>query len=337
MKDVADRAGVAESTVSHVINNTRFVSPETRERVLRAMSELNFHKNAHARRLARGRSDFLGLIISDIENPFYPGLIKAFEAAALERKYEVLLSTTDYDPARTESAFHRMIENKSPGVAVMTSGIDAGLARLFEENNVASVFLDSGGTSALKSSIRINYAKGATEAVNYLYNLGHRRWAMIAGPQNRYSHIAFKKAVEGALQRLEQEHFIVEGDNTVSGGEYAVQRIVTQSAVPTAILCSNDLTAIGALRALFRIGLSVPRDVSVIGADDIAVASLVQPTLTTVRIPREKLGQTACEVLERMLRSPEQPGTESVVDTELVLRESTGPAPARSFSGARGV
>ena len=329
MKDVAERAGVAESTVSHVINKTRFVTPDTRDRVLRAMAKLNFHKNADARRLARGRSDFLGLIISDIENPFYPGLIKAFESAALERGYEVLLSTTNYDPMRTASAFRRMIENQSPGVAVMTSGIDAGLAHVFEDNEVASVFLDSGGTSALKSSIRIDYARGASEAVNYLYNLGHRRWAMIAGPQNRHSHVAFKQAVECALVRLEQEHTIIEGDNTVGGGERAVSRIVTQSAIPTAILCSNDLTAIGALQALVRIGLAVPRDVSVVGADDIAFALLSQPPLTTVRIPRDKLGQTACEILEGMLRDKSRPGTETTVETELVIRDSTGPARAR--------
>lgn len=329
MRDVAERAGVAESTVSHVINNTRFVSPDTRERVLRAMAELNFNRNAHARRLARGFSDFLGLIISDIENPFYPGLIKAFESVALERGYEVLLSTTNYDPARAESAFRRMIENKSPGVAVMTSGIDPGLARVLEEGGVVSVFLDSGGTSNLKSSIRIDYAKGAYQAVNYLYNLGHRRWAMIAGPQDRYSHIAFRQAVEQALAASGQEVSVMEGDNSVAAGERAVERLMTQPAVPTAILCSNDLTAFGALRALSRIGLGVPGDISVVGADDIAFSQLSVPPLTTVRIPRERLGQCACEVLETMLRE-KRPGMETIVDTELVIRGSTGPAPRRA-------
>src|SRR5512143_1858937 len=116
MKDVAERCGVAESTVSHVLNNTRYVSPELRERILAAMRELNYHGNAHARRLARGSSDFLGLIISDIENPFFPGVIKAFESAALGFGFEVLLATTNYEPARTEKAFRRMVENKAPGV-----------------------------------------------------------------------------------------------------------------------------------------------------------------------------------------------------------------------------
>ncbi len=144
MKDVAERCGVAESTVSHVINGTRFVSPEMREKVLEAMRELNYYGNAHARRLARGSSDFLGLIISDIENPFFPGLIKAFESAALTHGYDVLLSTTNYEAARTEKSFRKMIENLTPGVAVMTSRVHAEMAELLDQNEVASVFLDAG-------------------------------------------------------------------------------------------------------------------------------------------------------------------------------------------------
>ena len=103
MKDVAARCGVSKTTVSHVVNQTRYVAPETRRKVLAAMRELNYHGNAHARRLAGGRSDFLGLIISDIENPFFPGLIKGFESAALERGFELLLCTTAYDPERTRA------------------------------------------------------------------------------------------------------------------------------------------------------------------------------------------------------------------------------------------
>lgn len=323
MKEVAERAGVAESTVSHVINGTRFVTPETRQRVLAAMSALNFHKNAHARRLARGWSDFLGLVISDIENPFYPGLIKAFEATALERGYEVLLSTTSYDPARTERAFRKMIENRSPGVAVMSAGVDPQLARMLENEGVASVFLDSADTSPLRSSLHINYAQGAAQAVNYLFNLGHRRWAMIAGPQARRSHVAFRQAVESALAGLGQEMRVIEGENDVAGGERALERLVTQSSVPTAVLCSNDLTAVGVMRALSRIGLRVPQDVSVVGADDIPIATLTQPALTTVRIPRARLGQAALEILDRMLRDKPAGGVEMVIDTELVIRGST--------------
>ena len=331
MKDVADRCGVAESTVSHVINGTRFVSAEMRAKVLQAMRELNYHGNAHARRLARGSSDFLGLIISDIENPFFPGLIKAFESAALGHGYDVLLSTTNYDPGRTEASFRKIIENQAPGVAVMTSRVDPSMAGLLETNGVASVFLDSSDVSALRSNVRLNYAKGSNEAINYLYNIGHREFALISGPQNRPSHKAYREAVSAALQEVGLEPQILEGENDVAGGDAAVQRILTGRKFPTAILCSNDLTAIGALRALIRAGIRVPDDVSIVGADDIPFAALTQPPLTTVRIPREKLGELAFDLLHRMLKE-KQPGCESLLDTELVIRHSTGQSSAAETS-----
>lgn len=333
MRDVAERCGVSVSTVSHVLNNTKFVAPATRENVQRVLQEMNFHRDSHARRLARGHSDFLGLIISNIENPFYPGLIKAFEAGALEKGFEVLLCTTNYDTARTDHAFRKMIENKSPGVAVMTSRVEPQMAKLLAGQGVASVFLDSDGPGPLKSNIRLNYAKGAGEAVHYLHHLGHRRFALIAGPQHRASHAAYRTAVESALAEFDLKPQVIEGNNDVAGGEGAVARLLTEKSFPTAILCSNDLTAMGAMRALFKCGLSVPGEVSVVGADDIPFAALAHPPLTTVRMPREKLGSVALEILLKMLGKKRGPGTESVLDTELVIRESTGLAPKMQRRG----
>lgn len=325
MSDVAKRCGVTASTVSRVLSGTKIVAPETRAAVMRAMSELNFHRDSHARRLARGRSDFLGLIISDIENPFYPGLIKAFESAALERSFEVLLSTTHYDPARTEQVFRKMIENKTPGVAVMTSRIDGRMAQWLAEAGIASVLLDADGVGPLRSNIRIDYAKGAGEAVRYLHKLGHRRFALIAGPQDRASHLALCRAVEAALRALGLKLQIVAGGNDAESGAEGVTRLLAGAALPTAVLCSNDVTALGAIREFHRCGLRVPDDVSVIGADDIPFAVLAQPPLTTVRIPRERLGVLAMEVLQEMMGSPAKRGKEFVLPTDLVVRESTGP------------
>ena len=324
MKDVAVRSGVSESTVSHVLNNTKFVSPGVRERVLAAMSELKFHGNAHARRLARGHSDFLGLIISDIENPFLPGLVKAFDLAAFESGFDVLLSTTNYDNVRTERSFRKMIENKTPGVAVMTSRIDPALGKTLEASGIASVFLDCGSTGPLRSNIRLDYAKGTHEAVNFLYSLGHRQFAFIAGPQNRPSHAAYRDALIEALHLLDLKPRLLDGDNDMASGESAVQRLMTERPLPTAIVCSNDLTAIGAIKALLEAGIGVPQDISVVGADDIPFAAMCHPPLTTVQIPRERLGILACGILQQMLKD-KLPGTESVLDTTLIVRQSTGP------------
>ena len=326
MRDVAARCGVSESTVSHVLNRTKAVSDETREKVEKVLLELNFHRDADARRLARGHSNFLGLIISDIENPFYPGLIKAFESAALARGFDVLLCTTNYDSDRTDAAFRKMIENKTPGVAVMTSRVDPRMAKYLSDRGVASVFLDSGGPGPLKSDIRVDFRKGVNGAVRYLHNMGHRDFALIAGPRNRASHAAYRAAVEAALAELGLKVRIVEGNNDAAGGAAAVQSLLTGQPFPTAVLCSNDVTAISATRELFRCGLKVPADVSVVGADDIPFASLTQPPLTTVRIPREDLGRRALELLDDLLKSKGRTAAAAVLETELVIRESTASA-----------
>ena len=324
MKDVAAHCGVAESTVSHVLNHTKFVAPETRERIEQALREMSFHRDSHARRLARGHSNFLGLIISDIENPFYPGVIKGFESAAVDHGYEILLCTTNYDPARTEQAFRKMIENKSPGVAVLTSKPDPAMQQYLASHGVASVFLESGGATRLKADIRLDFKQGAGATVNYLHRLGHREFALIAGPQHRASHRSYRLTVESVLRPHGLELQVIEGTNDVAGGERSVQVLLAATRFPTAIMCSNDLTAMGAMRALKHAGMRVPEDVSVVGADDIPFAALTQPALTTVKMPRERLGRLAMELLGEVMSDTAAEGRDAVLETELVIRESTG-------------
>lgn len=323
MKDVANRCGVSESTVSHALNGTKKVAAKTRQKIETAIAELNYFRDSDARRLARGKSNFLGLIISDIENPFYAGLIKAFETAAIDSGYEMLLCTTNYDPARMKNAFRKMIENKSSGVAVMTSRVDPKMANQLAEQGIVSVFLDSGKPGPLRSNLRMDYTKGAQGATNYLHNLGHRDFALVAGPQDRASHIAYKKAVEQALKEWRLIPRVLEENNNVEGGTHAVNALLTEKRRPTAVLCSNDLTAMSVIRSLAKFGIRVPEDISVVGADDIPFAALTQPPLTTIQIPREQLGVVAMQTLHEMLIKPTKSGTESILETELVIREST--------------
>src|SRR4051812_29530149 len=155
IKDVARAAGVSTATVSHVINNSRFVSAETRARVMRAVGECHYYPNAHARSLASGRSRILGLLISDITNPFFPELVKSIEAAGFERGYDVLLSNTDYDPERTSHYVSRLIERKVAGVALMTSELEASLMDELARRHVPVVFLDLGAPGANVSNLCI--------------------------------------------------------------------------------------------------------------------------------------------------------------------------------------
>lgn len=328
MKDVARRASVSISTVSHILNNTRPVAPETRDRVLEAVRELKYHKNVIGRRLARGRSDSFGLIISDIENPFFGELIRTFEAAVQDRGWDVLLCSTGYDRERARKAIQRMIENQVQGVAVMTSQLDPALVDELIEVEIPVVRLDAGPVGRLRSNIRVDYSTGALEAISYLRGLGHRSIGLITGPLSRVSSTTYRRVMLEAAEKLGLPPVrVVEATNTFTdGGEAGTRSLLAEGELPTAVLCNNDLAAFGAIRALVEAGLKVPADVSVIGGDDVAFARYGTPALTTVRIPRDRMGRLAYEALDRMIHSRRRLPIEVSLETHLVVRESTGPA-----------
>ena len=324
MKEVAERAGVSITTVSHVINKTRFVAPETRDRILKAIQELGFYADAHARLLKRGRSDSFGLIVSDIRNPFFPEIITSFEDAALEQGFDLYLCNTSYDPARAEAAVRRMIENKVRGVAVMTSEMPRNVAETLAGHQIATVFLDIGEVAAYTSNIHVDYSSGIYEAIDHLFQLGHHEFAFIAGPQNLRSAVVRREAfLDGLHSHYIENCQVVEGNHGVDGGISAAHNLLSCSKLATAILCSNDLTAIGAVSTLQKAGLHIPRDVSVVGFDNIDLASLAHPPLTTVSLPRDLLGKLAFEALQNILLAERPEGTEYVIKTHLKIREST--------------
>jgi LacI family transcriptional regulator len=325
MKDVAKQAGVSVATVSHVINKTRYVGPEIQQRVLEAIRKLRYYKDASARYLARGRSDVFGLVVSDIENPFFPEIVKSFETAAMRKGFDVLLFNTDYDVTRGEAAIRRLIEYRARGVAMMTSEPIPETAQELEARQIPVVFLNVGQVRAFMSNIRVDYRQGISQAVDHLYALGHRTFSLIAGPPTLYTAVTRRTAFIDSLNQkglhLEQ---ILEGNHRVDGGETAVMNLLSQARFPTAVLCSNDLTAIGAMSALHRYGVRVPDDVSVVGLGDITFSLHTYPPLTTIRVSREHLGKLAIEELERMLRSKHRKGRECAEQTQLVVRASTG-------------
>lgn len=328
---VAKRAGVSTATVSRVMNGTANVSPETAERVRQAVEALNFYPDVNARALGSGRSGLYGLIISDITNPYFPELVKAFEDIAVEHGQDVLVANTDYDPKRMEMCVIRMLQRKVDGVAIMTSEMDERLIRTFSQRQIPTVFMDAGTAGA--NTVNVDYAAGVTQAMQHLFSLGHEEIAFISGPLSlgsaRVRAEAFQKALRehGITVRPE---WLQESDHRVEGGHHAMQRILRSGQVPTAVLGSNDLTAIGAMGAIHESGLRIPRDISVVGFDDIELSAYTSPALTTLHVPRRELAATAFRGLYRgrdQVMEKKAQNKEHVVLPRLVVRESTGRAP----------
>lgn len=323
IKDVASKAGVSIATVSHVLNGTRSTRPQTRERVLDAIRQLDYSQNLAARNLARGRSSLLGLIISDIRNPFFPEITSSFQDHALEHEMDAVVLNTNYDSERTLNAVRRLIGLQVPGVAILTSQFEPAAMEMLTRANVASVFLDLGKVDRYISNISVDYEQGILTALRHLTALGHRRIGYVGGPVQLPSLARRKQAFADSTRQLGLDDCpMIDGDLTVTGGYSACSSLLSQNP-PTAIVAGNDLTAIGVMHRAWDAGLQVPRDLSVVGFDDILFAEYTQPALTTVAIPRREIGILAFQALWALINDPEHNGREYHVETRLVERRST--------------
>lgn len=328
IKDIASEAGVSTATVSHVINKTKYVSDETRERVERAIEKFNYHPNAHAQMLARGRSNMIGLLVSDISNPFFPEIIKSIEAAVFEAGFHLILLNTNYQPDRALEYVRRLLQMKVAGIILMIAEFDRSLIDEFKNKKTSVVFHDLGVVGEKMSNIILDYAAGIDEAVRHLVSLGHSKIVHIAGSHDIYSAGVRQTAFVESMKKYfhaDVETKIYEGDFRFEGGRHAAHQILAEADLPTGIVVANDLMALGAIQEFKAAGLRIPEDISIVGFDDIAFASLADPALTTVCSPRMEIGRRAFEALALTMEKPRQQGIEIRIPTHLVERKSTAP------------
>jgi len=330
LEEVAKRAKVSTATVSRVLNNIEVVRGSTRARVLKAVEELKYQPNLHARTLAGGKSRTLGMIVSNMENPFFVDVFRALDADAHAHGYEVVMANTDYRAEQLVASIHLMIARRVAGLAVIVSEMDSSLIQELSESNMPVVFFDVGAPRKNLSNVRVNYNRGIERVVEYLYDLGHRRMAFVGhhptlGPTSLRER-TFVETVSRHAPNVEWRT-AVDADG-LEGGRHATRELLHSGFRPTAIICVNDFMAVGVLRELREQGLRVPEDVSVTGFDNIRLSEFCHPQLTTVHIPRDRIGHLVFESLMPDQSRTRPPGREVVLDTELVLRESTGPVPA---------
>ena len=325
LEDVARQARVSASTVSRVLSNTGRVKASTRSRVLRIAEELRYRPDVHAQTLAGRKSRTLGLIVSNLQNPFFLDVFEVMESDAHRRGYEVVVANTDYHPRRLASSVQWMLGHRLAGLALVVSEKDPALIEELASGDMPAVFYDVGAPGPNVTNVRTDYSRGTQRVVEYLHALGHSRMAFVGHHERLQPLYARKKSFLEVVGRLAGEitFATAAGADSPNGGREATRGLLDSGFSPTAVVCANDFMALGVLALLRERGLRVPQDVSLVGYDNIHLSEFTSPPLTTVNVPRDRIGHAICAALlpERGASS----AREVVIEPELIVRDSTGP------------
>ena len=332
IRAVAALAKVSIATVSRTINGSSAVSDKLKKRVQTAIEQLNYFPNTHARTLVSGRSHLFGIIVENITNPFFPELIQSFEEIAVAHGYEILVSSSSSDPDTLTSCVRRMIERKVDGVAILTFGEEEPVLHQLMFHDIPMVMAEFQLDKPKCSTILLDYTTGINAAIRRLADLGHKRIGFLAGPHTLHSANTRVKDFHAAMQIQNlpvRKEWVIECDHTLKGGLSGFAKLQATGDCPSAILCSNDVTAIGVLRAAYLAGIRVPDELSVIGLDDIDFAEFTLPPLTTIRLSRTELAHAAFEALRQQADGGEKIQREFLVSTSLIERGSIAPPRAK--------
>jgi DNA-binding LacI/PurR family transcriptional regulator len=326
--DVARRSGVSTATVSRVLSGVQPAREATRDRVLAAVRELDYRPSGVARALKRRETRTIGLLITDIGNPFFPQIVRAVEDEAHARGYGVILCNAADDSERELAYLELLLERRVDGLIVASARTTRRHAERLAAVPMPIVLVNSDAPGSALAGITTAHRHGARMATEHLLGLGHRRIAHISAPSAqaaRLRHAGVTDALRAA--GLDPASLLLaEGDEHVAGGARAAQLLLAERPQPTAIVCYNDLTAVGALRAVRRAGLRVPEDVSLTGFDDIELAAWTDPPLTTVRQPTDALARWAVSRLADVLPGGRPAPERVTLEPTLEVRGSSGPA-----------
>lgn len=324
IKDIANEAGVSVTTVSRVINNKPDVSDDTRNRVKEVINRLGYNPNKIARGLVLQKTYTIGLIIPDISNPFFPEVVKGVEDRSRERNYSVIFCNTDNKKEEERKAIELLKSKQVDGIILSLSLGNKEILDKLEDEEFPVVQIDRKISSSLFPAVIIDNVLSAYQATQYLIKRGHRDIAHITGDldtitgRNRLK--GFNKACNEMGYKIREE-WIVRGDYSMESGYRAMMVLLNQPQSPTAVFAANDLMALGAYEAVYEKGLEIPGDVSIIGHDDIDIAGIIRPGLTTMSQPKYEMGQRAADVLINEIEGTMNTG-DIILDMKLVERSS---------------
>ncbi len=329
IKDIARLAGVSHSTVSRALRNSPLVNPKTTSEIQEIARQLAYQPSAVARGLVTRKTLTIGVVVTTIADPFVSEVVTGIELAANDSGYSVFLADSNADPAREKSVVHSFAERRVDGIVVTSSRVGALYTPLLSQMMVPIVLINNQNHGQFVHSVMIDNVQGSREATAHLIGLGHRRIAYVG---DRFGHQSDTERSEGYSQALAAAglpfvpELVVHGDSKPDEGILAMDKLLALPDPPTAVFCYNDMTALGVLRSAHSHRLRVPEDVSVVGFDDLFIASYTQPQLTTVRQPMQRMGRMAMESLLKLMEG--HPSGEGItVPAELIVRESTAPPP----------
>jgi LacI family transcriptional regulator len=326
MREVADRAGVSVTTVSHVINNTRTVSPDTRRRVEEAMQILGYKPNVLARSLRRGITHTVGIILPDSANPYFAEVVRGIEDKSFTRGYSVILCNSDNDLEKEHHYTNVLVEKQVDGIIFVAAGLSTENILIVQGRGIPLVLVDRHVPDVQVDEVLAANQHGGWLATRHLIDLNHSSIACIAGPTGVRSS---SERVDGYRQALESEDllyepkWVVEADFQYQGGYAAAEKLFHHQPYPTAIFACNDLMAIGAYRFAHEKKMRVPEQLSIVGFDDVRLAAYINPPLTTIRQSKHEMGVQAAKLLLERITDQDLAPRRKIVDTELVIRGST--------------
>ena len=325
IKDIARLARVSHPTVSRALQNSPLVNAKTAEKIRRIARESGYRASAVARGLVTRRTRTIGLAVTSVSDPFTSQVVSGIEQAASDHGYCVFLADSNADPDREKKIVQSFAERRVDGIIVTSSRVGALYLPLLSEMMVPIVLLNDQYPGAFVHSVMICNQEGTRAVAEHLLGLGHRRIAYI-GDQFGYQsdterHAGYREALDAAgIPPLPE--LVVQGDGKPEAAVRAMEQLLALGDPPTAVCCYNDMTALGAMRAIRMRGLRVPEDISIAGFDDLFVASYTDPPLTTVRQPMRRMGQLAMENLIKLM-SGEESAVRIKIRPELIVREST--------------
>ncbi len=329
IREVAKRAGVSLGTVSNVLNRPEIVAEETRQRVLQAIEEIGFVRNGSARQLRAGRSQHIGLVVLDVANPFFTEVARGVEDLANEKGYVVILCNSDDSVEKESHYLHVLTEQRTQGVLITPVQNDAGYLQQLRQHGTAVVLLDRPSRSKDLCSVSVDDVQGGELAVAHLLEQGHTCIGFVHGPLSIRQCADRRRGVLKAIKvvGLDPDHAIIDittKAQNVREGEESVEKLLSTQTRPTAVFCANDLLALGVMRGLMKLGLSIPGDMALVGYDDVEFASVLATPLTSIRQPKYELGRTATELLLDEADNPASHKHQHIVyQPELIVRASS--------------